>query len=276
MSREQGPSSTTVDGLSLESDCARCRGLCCVALPFRVSADFAIDKDAGVPCPHLEADYSCAIHARLRDAGFPGCVVYECFGAGQKVSQVTFPGQDWREDPQVAAEMFTAFAVMRQLHELLWYLNEASKLPETGPMRQELTGKLEEVHRLTAASAERLGQLDVAGVRDDANQLLLRASELARADITERRELRGAQLIGASLAGADLRGANLRGARLVAADLRAADLRRADLTGADLRRTDLSGADLTGALFLTRSQLTAARGDAETTLPPPLERPGHW
>jgi uncharacterized protein YjbI with pentapeptide repeats len=62
----------------------------------------------------------------------------------------------------------------------------------------------------------------------------------------------------------------------VAADLRCADLRSADLIGADLRDADLRGADLTGALFLTRPQLTAARGDSTTLLPPHRDRPAHW
>jgi len=63
---------------------------------------------------------------------------------------------------------------------------------------------------------------------------------------------------------------------LIAADLRAADLRQTDLLGADLRDADLSGADLDGALFLTRSQVGAARGDAATRLPRRLDRPAHW
>ena len=31
----------------LQADCAHCFGLCCVALPFARSADFAVDKPAG-------------------------------------------------------------------------------------------------------------------------------------------------------------------------------------------------------------------------------------
>ena len=74
----------------------------------------------------------------------------------------------------------------------------------------------------------------------------------------------------------NLRGANLRGAQLIAADLRKADLRTADLIGADFRDADLRGADLTGSIFLTQSQVNAARGDAATRLPAALIRPAHW
>jgi uncharacterized protein YjbI with pentapeptide repeats len=87
---------------------------------------------------------------------------------------------------------------------------------------------------------------------------------------------RGADLAGARLRAADLSGVSLRGALLIAADLRNADLRGADLLGADLRNADLSGADLFGALYLSQSQLNAARGDAHTRIPSALARPAHW
>jgi hypothetical protein len=57
---------------SLLADCSSCFGLCCVAPVFSASADFAIDKAAGQPCPNLQPDSRCAIHSRLRQNGFPG------------------------------------------------------------------------------------------------------------------------------------------------------------------------------------------------------------
>ncbi len=81
---------------------------------------------------------------------------------------------------------------------------------------------------------------------------------------------------GADLRGADLVGANLRGALLIGANLRAADLRGADVRGADFRSADLRAADLGGCVYLTQSQLDAARGDAATRFPPLLRRPSHW
>lgn len=246
--------------LELKADCARCFGLCCVALPFNRSSDFGVDKDAGTPCRNLGEDLSCTIHGRLRDSGFAGCAVYDCFGAGQKVSQITFHGKDWRGDPATAREMFLVFPVVRQLHELLWYLNEALRLTAADVIHGDLSRSAAKVERLTLAGPEALARLEIAALRNQANSLLLRASDLARAVVDgPRRDLRGADLVGARLAGADLRGASLRGARLLAADLRHADLRGADLTGTDLRAADLSGADLTAAIFLMQHQVDAAR-----------------
>jgi uncharacterized protein YjbI with pentapeptide repeats len=262
---------------SLRADCRRCAGLCCVAPAFSASADFAIDKPAGRPCPNLAADFRCGIHERLRPEGFPGCAVYDCFGAGQQVTQRTFGGRDWRRTPAIATQMFEAFAVMRQLHELLWYLTEALSLPAAGPVHAGLARARTRTGRLTRLDPDELVALDVAAHRDEVNALLRRASELVRAGTGHPRpDRRGADLAGADLRGADLAGADLRGALLVGADLRGADLRLADLTGADLRGADLRGADLAGSIFLTQSQLEAARGDPATRLPASLDHPAHW
>ncbi|MFJ1621962.1 pentapeptide repeat-containing protein [Streptomyces sp. NPDC088190] len=262
----------------LRADCASCFGLCCVALTLTRSADFAIDKDAGEPCGNLQEDFRCGIHTELRTRGFPGCTVYDCFGAGQKVSRETFDGQDWRGAPRTARQMFQVFPVMRQLHELLWYLTEALSLEAARPLHGEIRRTLEETERLTRVPADAFSDLDVAGHRDTVAELLLRTSQLVRATAPRRkkRDRRGADLMGARLKDADLRGADLRGAYLIAADLTGADLRLADLIGADFRDADLSGADLTGSLFLTQAQLNAAKGDAATKLPPSLRRPAHW
>ncbi|MEP7177840.1 MAG: pentapeptide repeat-containing protein [Pseudonocardiales bacterium] len=244
---------------------------------FSASVDFAIDKAAGQPCPNLAPDSRCSIHSELRPRGFRGCTVYDCFGAGQQVAQVTFGGRDWRSHPGTAGQMFAVFPIMRQLHELLWYLVAALALPAARPLEQELRHAATGTELLTRQSADELTQLDVDHHRAEVNGLLVRASELARAAVPgPRPDYRGADLIAAGMANADLRGANLRGARLIGAQLRRADLGLADLTGADLRDTDLRGADLAASLFLTQAQLDSALGDADTRLPAALSRPAHW
>jgi uncharacterized protein YjbI with pentapeptide repeats len=245
-----------------------------VAPAFAASADFAIDKPAGTPCPHLRPDAACGIHAHLRERGFPGCVVYDCLGAGQHLVQVTLAGRDWRVDPATARAAFAALPVLRALHELLWYLHEAVALPT--PLRAALAGQVSEVASLTRLDAPALAALDLAAVRDPAAALLRRASAHVRAGQPGSRARLDRDLVGADLRRRDLRGADLRGALLLGADLRGCQLYRTDLTGADLRGADLRGADLRGTLFLTRPQLAAARGDAATRPPAGLERPVHW
>ncbi|MFF0584623.1 pentapeptide repeat-containing protein [Streptomyces sp. NPDC003781] len=262
----------------LRGDCASCFGLCCVALPFARSADFPTDKAAGTPCANLGTDHRCGIHATLRERGYTGCTVYDCFGAGQRVSQVTFGGRDWRTGPpERTRRMFDVFPVVRQLHELLRYLTEALTLPAARPVHAELREALADTERLAGGTPQELADLDVAAHRQRVNVLLLRTSELVRAGTRGRgKNRRNADLMGARLRGADLAGADLRGAYLIAADLKGADLRGADLIGADLRDADLTDADLTGAFFLTQPQVNAARGGPGTGLPDSVSRPVHW
>jgi uncharacterized protein YjbI with pentapeptide repeats len=307
LSENHEPTALAVDHPDLRADCSRCFGLCCVVPAFAASADFAIDKPARTPCPNLRTDFRCGIHTTLRQTGFTGCTVYDCLGAGQKVSQVTFGGQDWRTAPDTARQMFDVFPVMRALQELLRYLTEALTLteaPSAAALHADLGRAREQTDRLTRYNPHALLELDVEQHRQEVNVLLLRASELARTVAPAPRppaprtaasrtaapsgrgkarggrrgskDHRGADLIGANLRGADLTGASLRGAYLIGADLREADLRMADVIGADFRDADLRGADLTGALFLLQSQLDAAKGDTTTILPPGFTHPAHW
>lgn len=188
------------DRPDLKADCASCFGLCCVALPFARSSDFAVNKAAGTPCKNLQGDFRCGIHTRLRDSGFSGCTVFDCFGAGQKVSQVTFGGHSWREVPGSARQMFDVFPVMRRLHELLWYVTEALSLPAARPVHGELRRAQDDIEARTRLDAEQLAEIDVDALRGEVNVLLVRTGELVRAEVPGRKKNhRGADLIGARL-----------------------------------------------------------------------------
>lgn len=261
--------------LELRADCSRCAALCCVAPAFAASADFAIDKPPGTPCPNLGPDFRCGIHAHLRDRGFPGCAAFDCFGAGQRVT-LAFGGRDWRTTPDAGQAMFAAFAVARALHEMAWLLTEALALP-AGPLHRQVRAALGDVAALAASPPEALAALDLAAHRRAVNGVLLAVSARVRAGAGGRGlDRRGADLAGADLRALDLRGASLRGALLLGADLRGSDLTLADVTGADLRGARLAGADLRRTLFLTQAQVESAVGDAATRLPAARTRPAHW
>jgi hypothetical protein len=261
---------TPIGREQLRADCSRCAGLCCVAPAFAASADFAMDKPAGHACPNLRADDSCGIHAQLRERGFPGCTVFDCFGAGQRITQVTFGGRSWREAPELATAQFAVLPVMRQLHEALWYLAEAEAMTAEVEVR-ELRRATE---RLAEGTPEELTALDVVAHRARVGELLSRVSAAVRG--TGGPDRRAADLMGRDLRRTDLRDGNLRGSYLIGADLRGIDLGTADLLGADLRAADVRGADLSRVLFLTQPQAAAARGDMSTRLPVAVSAPPSW
>jgi uncharacterized protein YjbI with pentapeptide repeats len=254
----------------LSADCGSCFGLCCVLMPFSRESGFGVTKASGTPCHHLQPDDRCGIHATLREDGWPGCTVFECFGAGQQVSQVTYGGVSWRDHDNLG-EMAAVLSVMRQLHEMLRHLVEAEDrvVGVTGDLRDR-------IGVMVAQTPIELLALDVDELRSEVGDVLARASARARARWAGRIDLAHDDLAGRDLRGTDLRGAALRGALLIGADLRGADLTGADLLGADVRDTDVRGATLDGALFLTQPQVNGMRGDHDTRLPEVLARPGHW
>src|SRR5215471_14109732 len=101
---------------ALRADCSRCAGLCCVVPAFFSVQGFAFDKPAHTACAHLTAADRCAIHADRTARGFPGCVDFDCYGAGQRVTQELFHGTSWRRSAETAARMFRAYSCCLALH----------------------------------------------------------------------------------------------------------------------------------------------------------------
>ena len=211
-------------------------------------------KPGGRPCHNLAADDRCGIHADLTEQGWSGCVAFDCFGAGQQVSQVTYAGVSWREDDNLG-EMAAVLSVMRQLHEMLALLDEAVRRNEPTAAMQ-----LEQLVGLIGGTPDELLALDIDDLRSAVGAVLAAASRHVRAGWPDALDLAGQDLAGRDLRELDLRGAALRGAVLLGVDLRDCDLTDADLLGADLRGADARGADLSAALFLTIAQRAVLRG----------------
>ena len=164
---------------SLRADCAGCAGLCCVAPAFEVSADFPMNKPPGMACVNLTSEYRCRIHHRLLPDGFKGCVAFDCFGAGQRTTRA-FDGRTWRTDPAVAGSMFQVFGVLRLVHEILWYLEEAhDRLPD-GMLRAEVSGLRQRTRDAAEAPPEVVMSLDVTTLQRQAGVLLERVSRVLR------------------------------------------------------------------------------------------------
>ncbi|KFE33816.1 hypothetical protein [Thioclava atlantica] len=132
----------------LKTDCSKCAALCCVVLAFDKGKDFAFDKNPGEPCRNLSG-HSCTIHDKLTQEGLPGCVAYDCLGAGNRVVQEVFAGQSWQKEPLLMPVMMEAFSAMREVHKRIDLLRAAEFLPlepRDDQKRRDLLEHLEE-HR---------------------------------------------------------------------------------------------------------------------------------
>ena len=268
----------------LRIDCEKCFGLCCVALFFSKSEGFPQDKIAGKPCINLQSDFSCSVHKNLRKKGLKVCMSYDCFGAGQKVAQVTFKGQDWIKSPEIANKMFDVFLIIRQLHEMLWYLIDASTFISNNNIKNELNSIIAETEELTKLDEQSIINIDIDKHRIKVNHILKQVNEFVKKKVSDekiknsknKKALKeGYDFIGRDLTNANLIGANFAGALLIASNMQDTNLKGANLIGADLRDADIRRANLEDSMFLTQSQVNTARGNSRTKLPKSLSMPSY-
>ena len=124
--------------MELQSDCAKCAGLCCAAFAFEPGPDFAHDKPAGEACRHLTSTHRCSIHAERPVHGYGGCIGYECLGAGQAATAL-FPAAHADEPGAVRRARFESFRILRTIHALVVAL-ERPDMP--APLAAELRAVL--------------------------------------------------------------------------------------------------------------------------------------
>lgn len=225
------------------ADCESCAGMCCVLTTFDAGPEFAFAKPAGVACRHLRAG-RCGVHADLAPRGMRGCVAFDCFGAGQRVTTLLgLPvDADWHTTPG-PPELDAVFSALCVVQYCRWLVAEAQALGHASPALSDAAHRLD---ALCAAPAAALVDLDPGAL----------AAHTAAGLVTT---------------GADHRFDDLDGI-----DLRDANLHEANFAFASLRGASVRSADLSTARFVSPAALALAHGDAHTRLPPDCPRPAHW
>lgn len=156
----------------LRPDCDACCGLCCVAPAFDATQGFGFDKPAHTPCINLQSDFRCAIHDHLEDHGFPGCVAFDCYGAGQRVTREMFKGAAWNDSTETAKNMFQAFTRLCVLHELMALLAIALEHISEKDIQIKLTSRLNEIESLCQAEMATPGESDITVIKQQTMELL--------------------------------------------------------------------------------------------------------
>lgn len=257
----------------MKINCEDCCGLCCTALYFAKSEGFPHDKPAGIPCSHLCADYQCDIHEQLFSRKMKGCMAYDCFGAGQWVTQHTFNGKSWQ---QVNKELvFTVFIKTVHLHQMLWYLCEAAISIKDINVLDQIKHQIQQLINILAESAKAVAACDVDAIRHSVNQCLKQACIIISTAYCGR-HIQGHDAIGKKFNRADLSGHDYSMCLLMAADFKGCTLDQTNFLGADLRDADLRNTDLSHSYFLTQGQINSAKGNPATKLPIYLNMPGSW
>lgn len=261
----------------LSIDCKNCCGLCCVALYFAKTEGFPKDKVPGKPCENLMPDFRCAIHSKLINNKLKGCLAYDCFGAGQAVTQSIYQGKDWKTAPEIAQQMFNVFITVWHLHQMLWYLIEASTITFADDQNADISKLILENEEMTRLCPEDILALDIDNYRARVNQVLKKTCELVSAGMNCRDHgVKSKDFIGKNFKRSNLNGKDFSMALLIAANLEGCSLNGANFLGADLRDANIKNTDLSECVFLTQAQVNAAKGNRNTKLPIWITYPTSW
>lgn len=262
---------------SLKIDCKKCSGLCCTALYFSKSEGFPNNKPAGKPCTNLMSDYSCAVHKNLMQYNLKGCMAFDCLGAGQKVTSDIYGGVSWKDRPEAASEIFKVFLAVWQLHQMVWYLAEASAVIPAEKLADDIDALICEYRQITTLAPAQLLQIDIEEYRTRVNRILKKAGELtAKSIVPGKNADKRSDYMGRNFKKANLNGRDFSMSLMIAANLEGCSLYGTNFLGADMRDTNIKNADLSESLFLTQAQVNAAQGNENTKLPRTLCRPSSW
>ena len=258
----------------LKIDCKRCSGLCCVALYCAKSDGFPSNKPAGKPCEYLSSDFRCAIHAELKDRKMHGCLAYDCFGAGQKATEMYPRDVNWMTHPEEANEIFTVFRILFQLHQYLWYLLETMKIVQDESTMREIELLIDENQRITGLDPGRLINYDLNEYKSSVDRILKEVS--FKKNPGGYQESKNKNFLGKNFKGANLENGDFTISLMIGANLKGCKLDGANFLGGDLRDAIIKNTDLSECLFLTQMQINSAIGNKQTNLPLRLVRPTSW
>lgn len=258
-------------------DCSQCCGLCCVALYFSKSDGFPCHKNAGTPCRNLQHDYTCSIHSALLHQGLKGCMAYDCFGAGQRITSLLPEPPDWNAIAEKEAKtIFDSFQTVMQVHQILWYLTMATTWELEKWEKDQCYELLSQGKAMVAQPLEKLQNLNLTSFHATSTTVLKRVSFQLAAKFHHAKVDGPKNHMGKSFQKKNLSGKDFSMSLLIASNLEGANLTGTNFLGADLRDANIKDTDLSQSLFLTQMQINTTKGNVNTILPPYLTAPISW
>lgn len=259
----------------LKIQCDQCLGLCCRALYFSKIDGFPEDKTAGRACSYLCPDSACSIYSQLKEKHLKGCMIYDCFGAGQHMS--TWLRQQHTSIPNIMDDsMMDAFYKLMNLHQQLWYLKQAQELIQEHALQIPIQNVLVSLETLIALNPHTISKQDIEASHYAVNTILKKVSDHFLEAYPHRYRLNSGSYLGKSFNQPSLIGCDFSMKLLIGCDFTGCDLTHANFLGSDIRDADFSNADLRRALFLTQFQINSVKGNESTQLPAYLHRPRTW
>ncbi|WP_392486043.1 pentapeptide repeat-containing protein [Haloimpatiens sp. FM7315] len=260
----------------LKSDCSKCSGLCCVALFFSTIDGFPENKNAGNPCSKLQNNYRCKIHDELEKRNMKGCIGYDCFGAGQHVTQCIYKKETWQTLKEQSKEIFDVFIIIYQLYQIRYFLEEAKIVIPAKNLRNDIENLIDENKVLCNFTPDKIQHINIDNYRNKANLILKKVCDSITKSFNNSTSKQLTEFMGRTFKKRDMSGLDLSVKLLIATNFEGCIFNGTIFLGADTRDTNFSNADLSEAVFLTQGQINSAKGSRNTKLPKHLDYPVTW
>ena len=234
--------------VKLKIDCKNCSGLCCVALYCAKTDGFPANKEAGTPCVYLDSDYSCKIHSKLSEKNYKGCLAYDCFGAGQRTTQLCLSKGSWKTTHKHEDMIFEMFVMVFQMHQMLWYLVEAYNLTADKLLKTAIDELIIENDQIIEKLPDHGSKIDLSVYRLKVNTVLKQISS-AISSGTSSDKHSGITYFGKNFKKANLDGKNFSTSLMIAANFTGCSLKKTNFLGADIRDANLKDTDLSESIF---------------------------
>lgn len=258
---------------NLVINCEKCSGLCCVALYFNKTDGFPENKQAGKACINLKEDYTCKVYEQLESKKLKGCIAYDCFGAGQKVTHEWKSYGEWSSNQCNKFNIFNSFEINRLLNQIMWYLIEAYSICDRSNV-ETINQLIQENIELTKLNPSTLITLNLDNYRNRVNeqlkQITIQLSNLSSKKINDKLQF------GKDYSNQDLNYMDFTMSYLIGSNLQNSKLKYTNFLGTDLRDVNVCNTDLSESLFLTQFQVNSMIGNSNTKLPTGMNYPKHW
>lgn len=259
-----------------KADCSKCSGLCCTALFFSKIDGFPENKKAGKPCIKLQNDYYCKIYLELEKHNMKGCIGYDCFGAGQHVTQVIYKGETWQTLPDQSEEIFHVFLIIFQLFQIRYFLEESKIIIPAKELWSDIQKMINENKALCNYTPESILNIDIESYRNKVNIILKKVRNFIIKSFKNSDNIEITDYLGKNFSKRDMSGLDLSMKLLIASNFESCIFDGTVFLGADTRDTNFSNSDLRYAVFLTQGQINTAKGNTNTKLPKHLYYPITW
>jgi hypothetical protein len=205
-----------------------------------------------------------------------GCIGYDCFGAGQHVTQYIYKGEAWQTSQGQSKEIFDAFVMVFQLYQIRYFLEESKIIIPAKELWSDIQNLINKNEALCNSTPQSILEVDIRSYRSKVNIILRQVCNCVIKCFKDSDNKKLTEFLGRNFKKRDMSGLDLSMKLLIATNFDSCIFDGTIFLGADTRDTNFSNADLREAAFLTQGQINSAKGNRNTKLPKHLDYPITW